>query len=70
MEDLVDELEFRFHIGSTSVCVVLSAENVGGSWALLIKQIKETDSGIDLTNVYDHSQIEKAIFHAGCWEIA
>lgn len=70
MEDLVDDIEFRFDIGSTSICVVLSAENIGGSWSLLIKQIREIDSGIDLTNVYDHHAIEKAIFNAGCWEVA
>ena len=66
-DDIFDDLEFRFHLGSTLVSVSMSAENVGG-WSFLINQIKEIDSGIDVTNLYDHESVVREIFKDRSWE--
>jgi len=66
-DNIFDDNEFRFHLGSTLVSVALSAENVGG-WSFLINQIKEVDSGIDVTNLYDHEAVIREVFNNRSWE--
>lgn len=66
-DDIFDDIEFRFTLGSTLVSVALSAENVGG-WSFLINQIKEIDSGIDVTNLYDHEAVIREVFNNRSWE--